>query len=62
MDRDYEKLLEEYLNKSKSFEKDIDLALDKKHTQIVNTANTLINNNKSYFLKILKKFLSIKIN
>jgi hypothetical protein len=42
MDRDYEKLLEEYLNKSKSFEKDIDLALDKKHTQIVNTANTLI--------------------
>ena len=35
MDKDYKKLLEEYLNKSKSFEKDIDLVLDKKHTKIV---------------------------
>ena len=51
MDKDYQILLEEYLNKSKSFEKDIDLVLDKKHTQIVNNANSLIKNNKFYFLK-----------
>lgn len=46
-----QKLLEEFLNKSKSFEKDIDLELDDKHIKIVNNANTLIKNNKSYFIK-----------
>ena len=51
MDKDYQKLLEEFLNKSKFFEKDIDLKIDSKHSKIVNSANTLIKNNKSYFIK-----------
>ncbi len=51
MDKDYQKLLEEFLNKSKSFEKDVDLKIDKKHKKIVNNANINVKNNKSYFIK-----------
>jgi putative sugar O-methyltransferase len=47
----YQKLLEEFLNKSKFLDKGTALEIDNKHTRIVNNANNLIKNNKSYFLK-----------
>lgn len=47
----YLKLLEEFLNKSETFKKDIDLELDSKHFKIVSSANKLIKTNKFYFIK-----------
>lgn len=51
MNKDYQILIEEFLNKSKTFEKDIELELDSKHKKIVKNANTFVKNKRSYFIK-----------